>query len=152
MVYTFHQYSPHVYTHQEPPGITSTYPGNFDTDYDSYPEDFDHAWLENLLATALDYQSKHGVVLAVNEFGAERWVPGAADFVRDEMALFEQYGWNYAAWMWHASWAPLAEGDNNFNFLLGPDPDDLEEQPNDLLDAYTEAWSRNLVRPSNALP
>jgi len=152
MVYTFHQYSPHEYTHQEPPGITSAYPGYFDTDYDGYPEDFDHAWLEDLIATALEFQSTHGVVLAVNEFGAERWVPGAADYVQDEMTLFEQNGWNYAAWLWHASWAPLAEGDNNFNFLFGPDPYDLEEQPNDLLDAYTEAWSRNLVRPSDALP
>ncbi|MEW6092998.1 MAG: cellulase family glycosylhydrolase [Chloroflexota bacterium] len=149
VVYTFHQYSPHEYTHQEPPDLTRAYPGYFDTNYDGDPETFDRAWLENLLAIAADFQSTHQVGLAVNEYGLERWEPGGADYVSDEMALFEQYGWNYAAWQWQPAWPPLAEGDNSFNFRFGPDPADLTEVPNDLLDAYAEAWRRNTVRPSN---
>ena len=47
-----------------------------------------------------------------------------------------------------SSWPPLAAGDNSFNFLLGPDPLNLTETPNDLWAAYQQAWSRNLVRPS----
>jgi hypothetical protein len=152
IVYTFHQYSPHEYTHQEPPELTRAYPGTFDTDYDNSAETFNRSWLENLLTIATDFQSTHQVVLAVNEFGLERWAPGGADYVRDEMALFEQHGWNYAVWQWHASWPPLAEGDNGFNFLFGPDPANLTGVPNALLDALTGAWLRNTLRPSNFQP
>jgi hypothetical protein len=149
IVYMIHQYSPHEYTHQEPPQLTRSYPGNFDTNYDGSSETFDRAWLDNLLAIAVDFQSTQKAVLAVNEYGLERWEPGGADYVRDEMALFEQHGWNYAVWQWHASWPPLAEGDHGFNFLFGSDPANLTEIPNDLMGAYTTAWARNIIRPSN---
>ena len=111
-----------------------------------------HTWLEDLLALASDFQQSSRVEIAVNEFGVERWVPGGSDYVRDEMDLFEQNGWNYITWMWHASWPPLAEGDNSFNFLLGSDPLNLIQIPNTLLDVYTSAWSRNTIRPSNFNP
>jgi hypothetical protein len=149
IVYTFHQYSPHEYTHQEIPDPLRTYPGRFDTDYDGNPENFDRAWLEDLLAVAAGFQAEHGVHLAVNEYGLERWAPGGAKYVRDQMALFEQYGWNYALWQWHASWPPLAAGDNSFNFIFGPDPLSLTETPNDLRAAYQQAWARNTLHPSD---
>lgn len=148
IVYTIHQYSPHEYTHQDLPDPLRAYPGYFDTDYDNAPENFDRLWLENLLDVATDFQSQHQAVLAVNEYGVVRWVPGGAEFARDEMALFEARGWNYAVWMWHASWAPLAEGDNAFNFLFGEDPLNLIETPSALLEAYQQAWEENTLRPS----
>jgi hypothetical protein len=117
-------------------------------DYDESADDFNQAWLENLLSIARDFQEQHGVRVAVNEYGLMRWIPNGADYVRDEMALFDEYGWNYALWQWHASWPPLAEGDNAFNFLLGANPLNLVETPNDLWDAYQQAWSRNSLRPS----
>jgi hypothetical protein len=149
IVYAFHQYSPHEYTHQELPDLTRTYPGNFDTNYDGSPETFDRAWLENLLTIAGDFAAKYNVPVAVNEYGAERWEPGAADYVRDEMDIFNQYGWNYAAWQWFASWPLLAESDNSFNFRFGPNPKNLTDIENALLSVYTAAWARNTVRPSN---
>jgi hypothetical protein len=89
--------------------------------------------------------------MAVNEFGVERWTSGGAEYVRDEMDLFEQFGWNYAAWQWQPAWPPLDEGDNSFNFRYGPDPDNLDDVENDLLSSYIAAWGRNTVRPSNFL-
>lgn len=65
------------------------------------------------------------------------------------MTLFEQFGWNFAVWMWHASWPPLAEGDNNFNFLYGSDPENTSSVDNDLLGTIASFWSRNTVRPSD---
>jgi len=35
-----------------------------------------------------------------------RWVPNAADFMRDEMELFEQRGMNHALWVWDPAWPP----------------------------------------------
>lgn len=152
IVYTFHQYSPNEYTNQDAPGLTRSYPGYFDTNNDGNPETFDRTWLEDQLTTAADFQSEHNVALAVNEFGVERWEPGAAEFVGDEMNLFEQHGWNYATWQWFPSWPPLAETENPFNFLLGPDPASRTGEPNALSEAYFAAWRRNTVRPSNYQP
>jgi len=150
IVYTIHQYAPQSqYTHQEPPA-ENTYPGEFDLDWDGQLDIFDRSWLENLLSIVTDFQSAHGVVVAVNEYGLQRWTPGGADYLHDEMTFFEQYGWNYAVWMWHASWPPLVEGDNNFNFRFGPDPENVTEVDNDLQDALVSFWSRNMVQPSDA--
>ena len=84
----------------------------------------------------------------MNEFGAERWVANVEDYIRDEINLFEQHGWNYAAWQWQPAWEPLTWGDMSLNFRFGPDPENVAEVENDLITTYHEAWSRNLVRPS----
>ena len=149
IVYTIHQYSPHEYTHQEVPGLKRSYPGSFDLNYDGKTETFNRDWLKNLLAAAADFSEKQHAPILVNEFGAERWEPGAANYIADEMDLFEAYGWNYAAWEWEPAWPPLAEGDNAFNFRFGPDPKQHADTPNALFSAYTAAWARNSVRPSN---
>jgi hypothetical protein len=149
VIYTIHQYSPHEYTHQDPPDPTHTYPGEFDVNYDGRPETFDRDWLESLLSFAGDFTAKYNAPVAVNEYGVERWEPGAADYIRDEMDLFEQHGWNYAAWQWQPAWPPLAEGDNSFNFRSGSDPKRTSEVENTLFSAYIAAWKRNTLRPSN---
>lgn len=147
VVYTFHQYSPHEYTHQEV-NRGYTYPGRFDTDYDGRPESFDRAWLEDLLSIAVNWQAQHARPLAVNEFGAIRWVADAAKFLRDEMTLFEQHGWNYAVWSWYPDFPPLTEGDHAFNFRLGPDPSNLVRiDANPLLEVLREFWAQNTARP-----
>ena len=149
IVYAIHQYAPQEqYTHQGSSG-TNTYPGEFDLNWDGQAEEFDRSWLENFLSIAADFQSEHRAVLAVNEYGLERWIPNGADYILDEMTLFEQFGWNFAVWMWHASWPPLAEGDNNFNFLYGSDPENTSSVDNDLLGTIASFWSRNTVWPSD---
>ena len=70
----------------------NTYPGEFDLDWDGEPDTFDRAWLEDFLSILSDFQQEHGVPVAVNEFGVIRWVPNAADFMRDEMDIFEEDG------------------------------------------------------------
>ena len=148
IVYTFHQYSPHEYTHQEKVDRVHTYPGKFDTDYDEIADIFDLPWLQELLSIAGDWMAENNRPLAVNEYGAVRWVPGAANFLRDEMDLFEHYGWNYAIWMWYPAWEPLSEGDHDFNFRLGPDSDNLTNvASSDILDVLRGFWARNIIRP-----
>ncbi|MEA3349003.1 MAG: hypothetical protein U9Q82_00105 [Chloroflexota bacterium] len=67
--------------------------------------------------------------------------------MRDQLDLFEQRGLNYAVWMWYPDWAPMAEGDDTFNFHFGPDPENLSNVANDLQVVYQEFWGRNAVRP-----
>ena len=87
--------------------------------------------------------------VAVNEFGVTRWVPNAADFMRDEMDIFEGMGINYALWVWNPDWAPWSESVTEFNFRYGEDPENLLPVENDLQTVILEFWARNTIRPSN---
>jgi hypothetical protein len=152
-VYTFHQYAPHDYTHQEPDASGSlpvTYPGELDFDWDGQADPFDRAWLESWLSVAQDYMSEHGVPVAANEFGAQRYEPGAAQYLEDVMDLFEELGINYALWSWTPAYWMQWETISSFEFRLGPDPDNRTEfVPNEMWDVLTRYWSRNALRPSS---
>ncbi len=152
-VYVAHQYAPYQYTHQWWEDLAFAYPGALDTDWDGTQDVFDKAWLDDLLATMDSFAVTHGVPVAVNEFGVIRWVPAAAEFMDDQMGLFEQRGMNYVLWSWESSWPPIQDEIDAFNFRHGPDPDthaDVESSP--LQDVITRYWGRNIVRPSNAVP
>jgi len=94
-VYTVHFYDPHYYTHQKP-GDHVTYPGF------RVPGKQDEAWdkaaLEARLAPVRAFQQKHHVPIFVGEFGCARYAPGAEAWLRDQMDLYEQYGWSWAYW------------------------------------------------------
>jgi len=110
-------------------------------------DDFDR--LDDLLTTVDNFAGAHGVPVAVNEFGVVRWVPGAAEFMDDQMALFEQRGMNHALWVWDPVWEPWTEEVNGFNFRYGPDPDSNSGVESDLQNVILKYWERNTVRPSN---
>jgi len=152
-IYTFHQYAPFQYTHQEPGPRMLSYPGEFDTNWDGVDDTVDSAWLRELLTIVDDFRTEYGYPLAVNEYGVVRWIPGAARFMEDQMALFEIKGMNYALWIWEASWEPFAEEVHAFNFRYGPDPDNREDlASSELIDVLQSYWSRNTIRPSSLAP
>jgi hypothetical protein len=147
-VYTVHQYAPFQYTHQWWDSPDCTYPGICDTDWDGIDEQFDRDWLENLLFIVDTFTAIHDVPVAVNEFGVVRWEPGAAEFMDDQMDLFEQRGMNHALWLWETSWEPYAEEVNAFNFRYGPHPDShADVTSSDLIDVIMKYWARNTIRP-----
>jgi len=148
-VYAVHQYAPHLYTHQWWDSQDCTYPGTCDVDWDGVAEPFDRAWLDDLLSTVDDFKAAHGVPVAANEFGVMRWEPGAADFMDDQMDLFEQRGMNYALWLWETSWEPYAEEVDAFNFRHGPDPHNhADVESSKLMDVIVAHWEQNMIRPS----
>ena len=120
-----------------------------DLDWDGEDDSFNREWLDQLLWPVDQYAAAHNAPIAVNEFGLTRWQPGAADFMRDEMDLFEARGWNHALWVWDPSWEFWVEEVNAFNFRLGPDPSDHSEQANDLMNVIVSFWEQNRIRPSN---
>ena len=147
-VYMVHQYEPQeTYTHQSPEGGNG-YPGEFDVDYDGAADRFDRDWLERMLSPVTAFQEEHALPVSVNEFGAERWVPDAAQFMDDQMGLFEELGMNHMLWAWDPAWEPWTSSSNGFNFLFGPDAENTAPVGNDLLDVITGYWSRNTLRPS----
>lgn len=147
-VYAVHQYNPFEYTHQPSTDQERTYPGSFDLDGDDIPDQFDRVWLEGLLATIDTFAATHGVPVAVNEFGLYRFQPGAAEYMKDLMDLFEERGMNHALWDWNPSWEPRASDNDEFDIRFGPDPSNHTNiQSSDLMNTIIDIWQRNSVRP-----
>ncbi len=149
VVYTFHQYEPFTFTHQDEGEVKNSYPGVFDPGWDGETKEINRQWLENYFYLIGDFQQRFKAPTAVNECGVIRWEPGAADFMRDQWDLFEQRGINYAVWMWYPAWEPLTEGDHDFNFRLGENSANRQNMDNDLWDVYKEFWAKNEISPSN---
>ena len=147
IVYIAHQYEPfEYYTHQEPRG-DNEYPGHYDLDYDGSADDFNRAWLADLLSTLDEFSNTHGVPVAVDEFGINRWVRGADAYMNDIMGLFEEMGVNYSLWEWQTTWPDFEQEVHDMNFRFGPDPDNLASVDNALMDVIKGYWSLNTVHP-----
>ncbi|MEZ5101148.1 MAG: hypothetical protein R3C15_15380 [Thermoleophilia bacterium] len=84
----------------------------------------------------------------MTELGAKRWVPGAARYVGDELAILDALGVNSAVWSWQPSWGPTRALDD-FAFRHGPKPRNHKPVRNALAAAIAKAWSRNELRPSD---
>lgn len=152
IVYAVHQYGPFQYTHQKPTDRCS-YPGMYDVTWDNVPDRFDKAWLYQYLAPILEYRTKTNAPLAVNEFGVVRWAPGAARFLRDEIAFFESAGLNHALWVWEPEYKPwYAWNDFAMFYPFGPDPDNMVWVDNEMMRVIAASWKRNELRPSPFAP
>ena len=148
-VYMFHQYAPHVYTHQWIDDYL-TYPGYFDADFDGEIEYVDKTWLNELLGAVDYFKANYNVMAGCNEYGLVRWAPGAAVFMDDLMDLFEQRGINYALWTWEVSYEIYTLEVNAFNFRFGPDPFNTSDvDSSELITVIKNYWSLNTHRPSN---
>ena len=95
VIYQVHMYSPGGFTHQGVHGKSApvTYPGRIEG----------VEWNKDRIRAALqpvrEFQLAYNVHIYAGEFSAIRWAPGAADYVRDCIDIFEEYGWD---WSYHA--------------------------------------------------
>ena len=94
-IYTVHFYDPHYYTHQKPAEHV-VYPGF------RVPGKLNITWnksvLESQLAPVRAFQERHHVPIFVGEFGCARYAPGAEQWMKDQMDLYERHGWSWAYW------------------------------------------------------
>ena len=97
VIYQVHMYWPGQFTHQgvhgSPVGVA--YPGVIGG------MQVDKEALRRHLAPVREFQLAYNVHIYAGEFSAIRWAPGAsaADYLRDCIDLFEEYGWD---WSYHA--------------------------------------------------
>jgi hypothetical protein len=146
-VYTVHNYEPFVYTHQALPAVRQ-YPGSFDADGDGAADLVNAAWQSQTLAPITQFKTQHNAVVAVNEYGVQRFQPGADAYVTDELVILESLGVNHAIWLWNSSYAGQAELDE-FNYLHGADPaQHTNVNDSALLTVIRNNWSKNNVRPT----
>ena len=69
------------------------YPGKMGSEY------WDKEMIRKRLQAVRDFQKRHNARIFVGEFSAILWAPGAADYLRDCIEIFEEYGWD---WTYHA--------------------------------------------------
>jgi aryl-phospho-beta-D-glucosidase BglC (GH1 family) len=105
VIYSFHYYSPHAYTHQGILNIEQTdlakvheqiniaYPGKIGA------VEWNKAQIDRSLQCVRDFQKKYPVPFFVGEFSAARWAPGAERYLQDCIEVFEENGWS---WAYHA--------------------------------------------------
>lgn len=100
LIYSPHFYKPDDYTAQSVRQyrLNWRYPGFIQGIY------WDKEQLRNAMREIIEFQKKHGVKIYVGEFSVVSWAPGGAQYLKDCMELFEEYGWD---WSYHAfrEWA-----------------------------------------------
>lgn len=104
LIYSFHEYEPREYTYQGGPGLKDpdlaqaylrhplSWPGTYADGY------WDKHRIERQLQPAVDFQKRYGVRMYVGEFSVVRWAPDAAQWLRDNIDIFEKHGWD---WTYH---------------------------------------------------
>lgn len=94
-VYEVHLYDPHYYTHQKPEDKRA-YPG-FEIPWEKGVV-WDKSVVEKRLAPVRAFQAKYHVPIFMGEFGCARYAPGAEQWLRDQLDLYEKYHWSWAYW------------------------------------------------------
>jgi hypothetical protein len=100
LVYSFHFYEPHGFTHQGLPGQPTAV---------TYP---DKSWDRTRLSQAMDearrFAARHKLPMFVGEFSCVRWAPAGScpRYLADAVALFEAeaWGWAYHCWRCYQGW------------------------------------------------
>lgn len=97
IIYSFHQYEPGAYTNFRENKGQILYPGAVKS------EDDTRTWnaraIERYVGRVSEWAKRHNVdhsrILA-GEFGVHRKLPGAAEYLADNIAAFNKFGWHWA--------------------------------------------------------
>ena len=101
IVYSFHFYQTHAFTHQ---GVYA------DTPYGvNYPNAvLNKNTLSQSLQPVRDFVSKYGASIYVGEFSVARWAPNNSsyNYIKDSIELFEaeKWSWTYLGWRGYHGW------------------------------------------------
>ena len=94
VIYEIHMYIPSEYTHQ---GVTGGW-----SEPRRWPDEsrgWNREMLRERLAPVIAFSKRHDARIFVGEFSAIAWAEGADRYLRDCIALFDEYGWD---WCYHA--------------------------------------------------
>lgn len=151
VIYQVHMYQPGSFTHQGVHGAWGEASGKAGVVYPGVIEgkNYDREMLRKDLADVRAFQLAYNVHIYVGEFSAIRWAPGAAKYLEDCTALFEEYGWD---WTYHAfrEWPGWSVEHANLPYGLKDHP--LAEQPTDRYLALKTWWDKNQRAPIPAKP
>ena len=95
VIYSVHAYPPNEYTHQGFGAHANKQP----LAYPDAAKGLTKASLRKALQPVRDFELRHHAKIYVGEFSTVIWAPGAAQYLRDLIDIFEEYGWD---WSYHA--------------------------------------------------
>ncbi len=95
VIYQFHMYVPHAFTHQ---GIGDG-DGTKACEYPNEKMKWNKDKLKASVQAVVDFQKKHNVKILVGEFSAISWAKGADQYLADCIDIFNEHGWD---WTYHA--------------------------------------------------
>ena len=130
VVYEVHLYAPDDFTHQR---VLGTRP--WTVAWPNAEKGWDREYLRKVLQPVRDFQLKHGARIYVGEFSSVCWAPGAGDYLRDCISIFEEHGWDwtYHAFREWAGWSVEHEGEDDAS--LRPSADNPRKRA--LLEGFT---------------
>lgn len=94
IIYQVHMYEPMDFTHQR---VHDT--RKWTVGYPNAERGWDAESLRRALLPVREFQLRHGAKIFCGEFSAVVWAPGAEEYLRDCIGIFEEYGWD---WSYHA--------------------------------------------------
>ena len=95
VIYEVHMYNPAAFTHQNL--REAARPGG--PVYPDKAKNWNSDYLRRILSPVREFQERHGARIFAGEFSAVAWAQGAEDYLRDCIAIFNEYGWD---WTYHA--------------------------------------------------
>ena len=98
VIYHLHMYVPGGYTHQGANGAARPSAERL-LSYPNKGKGWDKAYLRRMLEPVVKFQKRHNAKIFVGEFSACIYAPGAGQYLRDCISLFEEYGWD---WTYHS--------------------------------------------------
>ena len=94
VIYEVHMYEPSDFTFQRLLGTRQ-----WTTSYPDDEKGWNRGGLVQRLQRVRDFQLKYGAKIYDGEFSAAAWAPGAENYLRDCISIFEEWGWD---WTYHA--------------------------------------------------
>jgi len=98
VVYQVHMYRPGAFTHQGANGSARPSVERL-LSYPNKEKGWDKDYLRRQLESVRKFQQRHNAKIYVGEFSACIYGPGAGQYLRDCISIFEEYGWD---WTYHS--------------------------------------------------
>lgn len=146
VVYSFHHYMPHSYTHQGiysyvgPKFENKPYPGMLSRFGDTPDMPWNKEELEKSMQAAIAFQKANNAILYVGEFSVLRWAPGGEKWLRDSIDIFEEHGmsWSFHGYGSWNGWNPTFDAADEQNSELDGG------KMTDRLQVLLDGWKKNM--------
>mgnify|MGYP001189011861 CR=1 FL=1 len=100
VLYAFHMYEPYELTSQNKnKGFTYSYPGTVKVGNDEKEMKFDRTALKQFMEPVAKWATEHHIPadrIIASEFGTNRMVKGADQYMTDLISIFNEYGWHWS--------------------------------------------------------